>query len=56
MFQCLFLVLVEDAKIGAPAQEFFGGHGGPNGGKSEAQFLGDAKLEHEPAIFPQFGA
>jgi hypothetical protein len=51
----LLLVLVQDAEVGAPAQELFGGEGGANCGKTQAQLLGDAKLEHEPVVFTQFG-
>ena len=56
MFHCLFLVLVEDAKISAPAEEFFGCHGGPDFGKRFAQLLGNAKLEQKPTVFAEFGA
>ena len=51
----LLLVLVEDLEVGAPAEEFFGGEGGANGGQTEAQLFGDAELEHEPVVFAQFG-
>ena len=56
VFDGLFLVLVEDAKIGAPAEQFFGCHGGPDFGKRLAQLLGNAKLEHEPVVSTEFGA
>jgi len=44
------LVLVQDAEIGAPAKEFFGGHRRSDFGKAEAQLFGDAELEHEPVV------
>ena len=50
------LVLVEDLEVGAPADEFLGGHGGADFGQAHAQFFGDAKLEHEPVVFPKFRA
>jgi hypothetical protein len=50
------LVLVEDLEVGAPAEQFFGGHGGPNFTQAHAQFLGNAKLQQQPVVLAEFGA
>ena len=50
------LVLVEDLEIGAPANEFLGGHRGADFGQAHAQLFGNAKLEHEPVVFAKFRA
>jgi hypothetical protein len=46
----LLLVLVEDLEVGAPAKEFFGGHHAAHLAEAEAEFFGDAELEHEPVV------
>ena len=53
-FHLFFLVLIEDLKVGAPADEFLGGHCGADFGQAHAQFFGNAKLEHEPVVFAKF--
>jgi len=35
-FHFFFLVLVEDLEVSAPAEEFFGGHGGADLGQTHA--------------------
>lgn len=50
-FHLFFLVFVDNLEISAPADQFFGGHGGADCGQTHAQFFGYAKLKHEPVVF-----
>jgi hypothetical protein len=50
------LVLVEDLEVGAPAEQFFGGHRGPNFAQAHAQLFGDAELQQQPVVLAEFGA
>jgi len=50
LFHLLFLVLVQDLEVGAPGNQFLGRHGGADFRQAHAQFLGNAKLKHEPVV------
>lgn len=50
LFHLLSVVLVKDLEVGAPAENFLGGHGGADLVQTHAKFLGYAELQKEPVV------
>lgn len=53
LFYGSLLLVIEDAEVAAPADQFFRRHLGAKRRKGDAEFLGDAELELEPVVFGQ---